>query len=328
MTNNLSQAANHLGSITLPLTTEFKQIAQSFAQQCPFAEKVPQIRRNTLAVCAVNAYLQLIEIDTDITAGDSWHPMMQMMGDVADLKVIDAGTLSCRPLLPNEDTCYVPPEDWSDRTGYVAVVIDENASQATLLGFTKTVGEVEQVALDTFEPIETLIDRVHRVKAIAQSLNQAKTAITQFSEWTQGVISSTWQAVDTFVNPMGPEFAVRGEVSEVAKAVDTVDISRAQLVDLGTQFGESVQVALVVHLRQISAGQSEILLQVKPLNETPLLPKSISLSVFDENDDLFRSTTSRALDNCIQLQISGEAGETFSVQVSKGEKTFTERFMI
>lgn len=35
---------DHEKGITLPITTEFRQIAEKFAQQCPFPEKAPQIR--------------------------------------------------------------------------------------------------------------------------------------------------------------------------------------------------------------------------------------------------------------------------------------------
>lgn len=324
MTYQLSHAATHPNGITLPLTTEFKQIAQAFAQQCPFTEKAAQIRQNTLAVCVVNAYLQLLEIETDVTAGDSWNPMMQTMADVADLKIVGAGKLSCRPLLPQDDVCYVPAEEWHDRTGYVAVVVDEGANQAMLLGFVQTVGEVEQVALEKFEPIEALIDRVHRLKAIAQSVQQTKAAVTQLSQWAQGAISSTWQAVDALVNPADLNFAIRTQKSAAASITD---ISRAQLVDLGAALKNPMQVALTVHLKHSPAGKSDILLQVWPLGET-LLPEGVTLSVFDEDDVLFRSTTSSAVDNCLQKQISGQPGETFSVQISKGEATFTERFMI
>ena len=126
--------SHHLG-ITLPITSEFRRVADAFAVQCSIPEKADQIRRNTLAVCAVNLYLQIMEIPTQVEKSDSWQPMMQMMADVADLPVPGIGSLSCRAVLPGEETCYVPPEDWSDRAGYIAVVIDEQT--ATLVGFTE-----------------------------------------------------------------------------------------------------------------------------------------------------------------------------------------------
>ena len=304
--------------ITLPITIEFRQIAQQFAQQSPLQEKAQQIWRNTIAVCTVNAYLQLMEIPTRIDRGDSWNPLMQMLTDVADLDVPAIGILSCRPLTPEADICYVPPEAWHRRAGYIAVVIDEAASQATLLGFTPTV-EAEEVALERFEPLEALIDRIHSPETEAASLTeQVQTTLTQLSQWAQGIITTNWQTVDALINPTEPSFAFRTTATA---------ISRARTIDLGLQLGQSIQVALVVHLTQ-SERRTDIILQVRPLGDSPYLMAGLTLTVIDEHDNTFMSATSTAIDNYIQLRLSGQPGETFGVRVSAGEADFQEQFII
>ncbi|MGB3297458.1 MAG: DUF1822 family protein [Phormidesmis sp.] len=318
--------------ITLPITTEFQQIAQRFAQQCPFSEKAAQIKQNTLAVCAVNAYLQLTDISTCLADSDSWNPIMQMMADVADLKVPNVGAFSCRAIAPTDTTCYIPPEDWHNRAGYIAVVIDEAASQATLLGFISAVNEVEQVPLESFAPIETLIDRVHSLQASAI----ASPPITDLSQRIQSSLLNGWQAAAELINPPELEFAFRASESSSHTADPTTDhtadptadISRAKLVDLGLQLGHSLQVALVIHLAPTSNHRSDIVLQIRPLGDANCLPAGITLSIFDASNTLFRSATSRAIDNYIQLQVTGESGEIFSIQVSKNEVVFTEKFVI
>lgn len=319
-----TQRIHFSDGITLPLTTEFKQIAQKFAQQCPLSEKAVQIRQNTLAVCAVNAYLQLLDIDTNLSASDSWNPMMQMLANVADLKIPEVGTLSCRPLAPQASTCYVPPEDWQDRAGYVAVVVNEPENQATLIGFTPTVEETEQVALDKFAPIEMLIEQVHSLRAAALSSSQEDPQdMTQLGQWLKGTVASSWQRVNELISPSELNFAFRS-----SSAATATNISRAQLIDLGIQLGESLQVALIVHLGQVSEDRNEVTLQVHPLGDSNYLPEGISLAVLDENHNLFRNAVSRTIDNYIQIQMAGEPGEHFSVQISKGETTFTERFAL
>ena len=346
--------------ITLPITTEFQKIAQQFAQRCPFPDKAPQIKQNTLAVCAVNVYLQLMDIPTCVEESDSWNPMMQMMADVADLIVPGVGVFSCRAIAPDDTTCYIPPEDWHSRAGYVAVVIDEDAHQATLVGFTPNVGEIEQVPLTNFAPIETLIDRVHSLQAsTSQAINlqantlqgsdpeastlqastteastpqastsqttaSASTAVTYLNQWIQETVAAGWQAAAALINPPELNFAFRA--SEGISGA--TDISHAKSIDLGIQLGYSLQVALVIHLAPVSENRSDIVIQVRPLGDSACLPEGISLSVFDENDALFRSATSRAIDNYIQIQVTGRSGETFSIQISKNEATFTERFII
>lgn len=331
MTIQTPQLIHHPQGITLPLTTEFKQIAQAFAQRCPLSEKAIQIRHNTLAVCAVNAYLQLLDVETDVGDSDSWNPMMQMMSNVADLKVSGIGTLSCRALLPQDSTCYVPPEDWCDRAGYVAVVVDEPQNQATLLGFLPMVDE-EQVALDRFGPMEALIEHLHSLQAAKLEAKvdfAPQDTVTQLGQWMQGTVAATWQALDALINPDEFSFAFRSSRA----ATSTTNISRAQMIDLGIQLGGSLQVALIIHLGQLPADQlsdsrSEITIQVHPLGETAYLAEGISLAVLDENQNVFRRAVSREIDNYIQIQIAGESGETFSVQISREDATFVERFVI
>ncbi|MEO1444860.1 MAG: DUF1822 family protein [Cyanobacteria bacterium J06635_11] len=337
---NTQQPKNsqHLG-ITLPITTEFKLIAERFSQLCPFSEKAQQIKHNTLAVCAVNAYLQLMDIPTDITAGDSWKPEMQMMANAADLSVLDVGILSCRPLLPEASTCHIPPEDWQNRAGYIAVIIDEAMDQATLVGFTPTVDHQEEISLSRFSPIETLIDYVHLEATTStgqatseqrsSTTQQARTALTQLGAWINGTIASSWQAADALINPADLSFAFRNAtgVAETTRNVAT-DISRAKLVDLGLQLGQSVRVALVVNITQSAIGQTDIILQVRPLGDSPYLDEGLQLNVFDDQNVSLMTATSRAIDNYIQIQLSGTSGEQFRVDVSLKDAVFTERFVI
>jgi hypothetical protein len=364
-----SQHTYHEQGITLPITTEYRQIAEKFAQQCPFAEKAAQIRLNTLAVCAVNAYLRLMGIATQVEESDSWNPMMQMMANVADLKVPNVGVFSCRAMAQpskgiaaTDPTCHIPPEDWHNRAGYIAVVIDESAHQSTLLGFTPTLNaadiETEQVHLDQFAPIETLIDRIHSLQsnpaanqmaamessAMESAMESAKTAVTQLGQWAKGAIDSTWQAVEVLINSSEMNVAFRSREWGSQGSSNVMNISRAKLVDLGLQLDNSLQVALVIHLAKVSPPdvsqevfrdspgrlrhRSDIILQVRPLGNASYLPEGVCLSIFDENDQLFRNATSRSIDNYIQIQITGESGETFGIEISKGDSTFKEKFAI
>ena len=353
--------SRHMG-ITLPITTEFRRVADRFAEQCPIQEKAEQIRRNTLAVCAVNAYLELMEIPTRLEEGDSWSPMMQMMSDVADLKVPGLGRLSCRALLPEDEACYVPPEAWEDRAGYVAVVLDELNHQATLLGFTKAVEEQEQVALSQFTPIESLIDCVHGLQSVAetaaiapsptqsvtpsatpsmaQSMTAAPTRITQLGQWFQAeaeaLAEAGWLAVEQLISPTQADFAFR-----LAKLPS---VSHAKRVSLDMGAGQSVQVALVIKLKQgvpVMTSQdspaqvdspgnqpTNILVQVHPIGAASVLPEGVVLNVLDERGEVASSATSRAADNYIQLQFSGDVEEQFIVQVLLSEASFEEQFEI
>jgi len=311
-------------------------MAQRFSQQCPFDDKAEQIRQNTLAVCAVNAYFQLMDIPTALAESDSWNAMMQMMANVADIKVPNVGTFSCRVVMPDATVCHIPPEDWHDRAGYVAVAVDQASQQATLIGFMAQSPTQALVSLERFEPMEALLDRVQALQSAAVEVRQSaevgdrvRTALTQLSDWVDGVIANSWQAVDALINPTQMNFAFRG----ASAATPANDISRAKLVDLGIQLGNGqpeqlVQVALVMHLTHSDEQRSDIILQVRPLGESPYLTEGVTLTVLDEADNVFMNATSRAIDNYIQLQLSGQSGEQFSVQITLGDHTFREQFVI
>ncbi|MFK8184720.1 MAG: DUF1822 family protein [Phormidesmis sp.] len=349
-----SQHTEHPGAIALPITLEHQQMAQRFTQQCPFAEKVPQIERNTLAVCAVNAYLQMMGIATDVATSDSWNPMMQMMVDASDLRVPGVGALACRAMMPGDEACYVPPEDWSERAGYIAVVVDVAESQATLMGFMPAIEDAmmnedalleEGMPITQFSPIETLLDHIYTLKtatemvpatdAVAAPLVDGiqaaiTTATTRMSQWFEGVVTNGWQTVDELINPSQMGFAFRS--AGAARTPESgQDIRRAKAINLaeaGLPLGQSIQIALIIQLSPASAECIDIILQVHPLGDESRLPEGISLSIFDDGNNLVRNATSRAIDNYIQLQVVGEPGESFSVQIRKGEALFEEMFEI
>lgn len=299
-------------AITLPITTAHRQIAARFVAQCPFEEKAAQIERNTLAVCAVNAYLQMMGVETDVAASDSWNPMMQSVADVADLNLPGLGSLSCRAVMPDGDFCYVPPEDWCDRIGYVAVVLDLAENQSTLVGFMSAVEE-EQIALTRFSPIEALLDRVHAAESSTPS------TITRLSQWIEGAVAEGWQTIESVLNPPQTSFAYRSVESA------PVGVGRAKVVQLGDQ---DEQVALVVRASQLSEDTVSVVVQIRPIDGEGQLSEGIILSVFDDGNNLIKTVASRAIDDYMQLQVVGEFSECFSVQVSKGNAAIEEQFEI
>lgn len=349
-----TQQFQQLG-ITFPITTEFWQMAQHFAEQCPFPEKAPQIRHNTLAVCAVNAYLQLMNVPTRLAESDSWNPMMQMMADACDLQVPQWGALECRPVMVGETVCHVPPEAWHERAGYVAVMLDEENSRATLVGFVRTVAEQTQIALEIFLPMEALLDDIYERSAEAvesvnsqpdkQTNNQtvaevgrvAIASYTHLGNWLEGTVSAGWQAVEDLLRPANMNLAFRSTTS-LSETRSAADISRARPINLEVQPGKLIQLALVIHLAQVNypfndqandQASARITVQVHPLGISPYLPDGLELSIFDEQGSaLFPPATSRAIDNYLQFQLAGQPEERFSIRISLAEAAFEEQFVI
>ena len=154
------------GALRLPITEAARQVATEFANRQPTPQKMAQVRSNTLAVWVVNDYLQLMGISTHLHSSDSWNPVVQLSADIADLDVAELGRLECRPVLSGATTCYIPPEVWCDRIGYVAVEIENTLRRAKLLGFTPT-AVTEHFPLKQLQPLESLLVHLNKLRSSA-----------------------------------------------------------------------------------------------------------------------------------------------------------------
>ncbi|MBD2088576.1 DUF1822 family protein [Microcoleus sp. FACHB-1515] len=287
----------------LPIPQATFQMADRLAARLP-SSKTAQVRQNTIAVSVVENYLQLMGIVVDRAASDSSNPVMQLSADIADLMIPNAGRLECRPLLPNAQTCFVPPEVWEDRIGYVVVRIDEAQQQASLLGFVQTV-DAEEFPIDQLQPIEALLDHLDRL------LHPIATNLTVLSQWLQGAIETGWQSIESLLNP--PQLAFRGQPSSTTR--------RGKSIALGNH-----AIALTIELTEV-VDEIEILLRVHPL-DAPTLPPQLQLTILDDEGTVFLEARSRQADDFLQLRFSGSAGERFNVQLAIAQSSVTEEFII
>ncbi|MGK7917472.1 MAG: DUF1822 family protein [Prochloraceae cyanobacterium] len=320
--------------LPLPLTEVARQKAQQFAQQQPTIEKAEQVRLNTLAVLVVNDYLQLMGIPTNLTAGDSWNPIVRLCADVADLEIIGVGRLECRPLLALSPACPIPPEVRSDRIGYVVVQLSESLREATLVGFIpREMVTTEELPLAQLQAPEALLTHLHQLKqsvAAPQSVTN-QTTVVNLSQWFEGVFETGWQAIEALLSPEEPSMAFSLRSAEPSEATDRetleVRIRRAKLIDLEMQLGDG-SLALLVEVRPPINKSTSICVQVHPTGEQRYLPPALQLMVLDESGAIFLSAQSRTTDNYIQLQFRGEPGEKFSIKVALGDVSITEDFLL
>jgi Protein of unknown function (DUF1822) len=301
-------------SFFLPITQACLNTAAYFSQKQPSAEKAEQVRLNTLAVCVVNNYLQMLGIATDLKASDSWNPLLQLCADTADLEVIGCGRLECRPLEMHLSTCYVPPEVWEDRIGYVVVRVDESRREANLLGFVTHVSN-EELAISQLQPLEKLCDRL------------SQQSLVNLSEWLDNIFTSGWQSVEALFGNKYTNLAYRFRSSGNRDEPNFGDkIKRAKLIDLGIQLG-NYPLALIVEINS-KVNLTNIHLQLHPAGELACLPPNVQLIVLDESGEIFMSATSQDADNYIQLYFNGESKEQFSVRITLGLASITETFVI
>ncbi|MGA7937600.1 MAG: DUF1822 family protein [Kovacikia sp.] len=301
----------------MPLTLKAHQIANQFRQQQASPQKAKQVYLNALAVQTVQSYLGWLGIDTDLKASDSWNPAIQVLADTADLVVRGRGKLECRPVLPGETSCHVPPEVWSDRIGYVAVQFDQELSEATLLGFVPLVTAPE-LPLSQLRSLNELLDRLNPSEQAAAA--QPPVALGQ---WLQGGLSAGWQTIEDLFGPQQPAWSFRN-ISQL-QAVEPLTTGGKRL-DLGKEL-DAAPVALLVSLKPASEAVMDIWVKVCPMGKQTHLPADLEVKVLDQDELTVMQAQSRSTE-MIQLKFSGVLGERFSVRVGLGSRSVTTAFVI
>lgn len=320
-------------SLALPITQFARLTAQEFGQQQSTPEKAQQVYLNTLAVCAVKDYLNLMDISCSLGASDSWNPVIRLCADVADLVITGIGSLECRPVLPQDLTCSVPPEVWSDRIGYVVVIIDESHRQARLLGFTPSAW-AGNIALKQLQPLESLLAHIHEFipTVMPQCALAGTRSHTDLGQWIRGVFDQSWQVVNDLLQPSAPELAFNFRSAATTSALDlethSIQIQRAKLVQFQDKTQEIPLVLIVNLLQSEGDGQRMIGVQLRPIGDSPFLPANLVLKILDSQQTTFLEVQSRPVDNYIQLEFSGQPGEQFHLNLEQGNQTITEAFMM
>lgn len=312
-------------ALPLPIVQAARDTATQFARQQPTSTKADQVFLNTLAVWVVNDYLQMMGVETDHNASDSWNPVTQLCANVADLEISAIGRLECRPVRPQSPTCHVPPEVWEDRVGFAVVQVAQPFQEAKLLGFVPTVAG-EELPLNQLRSPEELLDHLYELRQAITAQHSSPPRIN-LSQWIEGVIEAGWETIDWLLNQpdLAPAYAFRGEDAVAFRDVDT-GIRRLKLLHLGGRPGE-MSVVLMITVQRLTNGQTDILLQLHPISQAQL-PQGVQLTVLDESGTVFLEAESRERDSYIQLQFSGDRGERFGVQVALGAVRLTEAFEI
>ncbi len=310
-----------ISPVPLPISRAAIQTAEQFAQQQPTPVKAAQVYRNTLAVWVMNDYLQMLGVPTQLTASDSWNSVLRLCADVADLQLLGLGKLECRPVLPGVHYCWIPPETWEDRIGYVAIRLDEINAAAHFLGFLPAVANAE-VALSLWRSPTDLFEHLAQLRPAST----AAPGMIALGRWFQGEIAAGWQSVASLLRSHQQTFAFRGDATLAAELAEATEftIEQAKFIT----FSNHDPIALVMKLALDRQNVTHVLLQVYPLGASSYLTPGLALIVLDETGDIFLAVEATAANDYMQLQFSGTEGELFQVQVSIGTDNYQEFFMI
>jgi hypothetical protein len=287
-------------AICLAITQTALQTAQQFAEQQITEAKKQQVYLNTLAVWVVNDYLEMMDIATDLLASDSWNFALRLYSDLADLKLIGLGSLECRPLL-SDTCCYIPLDVPSDRLGIIAVKLDLERQEGTLLGFTPTIATGE-LSLSHLQPFDELLEFLDRQE------NE-----TKLSQWWQNIFKTDWLPVEEVFTQTTSVLAFRCNQGGVA---------RGKSIDLGRSL------ALIVKLKSKSSVEIEICLQVYSNDRLIYLPENLRITIFSEEGTSVMEALTKANKTRIKLDFIARLGEHFSLQLEWENARVIEHFVV
>ena len=311
-------------NFTIALTQTAHQIADQFCQKQSNFQKAEQVYFNTLAVYAVNYYLQCLGFETDWKHSDSWDDVMQSFLNVADLEVKNYGKLECRFVMPEQESVYVPEEVWEGRIGYVVVQLDESLEEAILLGFAPKVS-TQELRCSELRSLDELPGYLSQFKPAPSTQ-----APVNLNQWLHNIFEVGWETVEAIFAPPQSELAFSARsLSSVATRVPEVPVHgvmRGKCIDFERD-GEIEQLAVFVGLEPTASAAVDITVEVCPIGIQLYLPPELQVMVLDEQGKIVLQADAGNSES-IEFQFSGELGEGFSVKVALENDSITETFII
>jgi hypothetical protein len=235
----------------------------------------------------------------------------------ADLEVKNIGKIECRPVLPDAEYLEIPTEVRADRVAYVAVQFNQSLKEATILGFTTQT--LVKVPLSQLQSVDNLLDYL-TAKEQAAKVN--------IREWMKGVITEGWLNVEEIFDPR--ELTLR--------FARNFSITKGKKIDIGLHLNDESVVLIVklnpknqeiTDIKNQNKGEIDIIVQVQPDTERSVsLPPGLKLVVTDENGQEVDAAVSRLNDNWMDIELSAELNEEFSVEIILGESKVTQDFVV
>ncbi|BAZ18043.1 hypothetical protein NIES4071_99250 [Calothrix sp. NIES-4071] len=282
-------------------------IAKQRSQGISNAEATKRVYLNSLATYAVDYYLNCMSFETVKDKESNQNPWMQSLINTADVEVKNIGKLECLPVSPNTKYCLIPQELASDRVAYIFVEINSKLDEAHIIGFIPNVTVQAPIALNQLQSVDSLLEYL---------TEKEQAAIVNISEWMKGFITEGWQNLENIFNPQQLVFVRSARFN----------ITQAKKIDLGLQL-DSTPIALVAKVSSENEDTIKMTIQACPLEGT-YLPKGLELIVNDENGESVLNATSRDNDNWVEVTLSAQVGEKFSVDVCLAESKVTQQFIV
>lgn len=144
-------------NIKVPLTQTNHEQAQTLAKYQLSVATGKKVYLNSLATSAVQNYLNWMRIESNIHSKCSINATL----DNTFILICKKGILHCLPILPKQETVFLPRSLEANYIGAVLVQFQEKLTQVELLGFiSESIVEREFSVTKVDPSLDSLIDRV------------------------------------------------------------------------------------------------------------------------------------------------------------------------
>ncbi|MEH2024082.1 DUF1822 family protein [Nostoc sp.] len=322
-------------AFTIPIDGKMSQIAETLSQQQHNEQKTREVYLNTLALLVVEFFCQCMEIETEFSKSYGLDSVVLSLMNTASIFIKDKGLLECRPVLPREDFCEIPPEILSDRIGYMVVEIDEIDRQARILGFVELVTN-EKLPLTKLSSLQDFLVYLQKLQKLANDANSTANipkitanpineSIVKLSKWFEGLLDSGWQSELAIARDIPNLLPVAKDISPV-NVTDKEEVGGARIIHL---MHLSEPVLLILRQTRLSPDEIEIILRLYPASESIFLLDGIKMTLLDDKDNPIRQLEKQAKgSNWLQLRFKGNVGDEFSLRISFREDSVITKFII
>jgi len=294
--------------IPIAITSENIALARKLARYQLSSEKSKQVYLNTLAVGAVNNYLRLLGIETNLNASNYLNLLITSTEDIGDLEITGKGLLECRSVEPNALNCYVPEEARFDRIGYVVVQIDLESDLANLVGFAAN-AETGWLNLVELLPIIDLPSYLHKFR------NDKFTQVINLGQWLKNnVFEGDWLSRESFF-PRPTQLAYRSY---------SAGIQRCKLIELKQS---NFFLILSVFLKEKDDLTFDVTIEIEPLGSN-YLPPHLKMIVLDSEFSSVIEAVSKYENKRIKFKFKAQEKDRFIFKLLDGDFSFQENFIL
>ncbi|MDY7008227.1 MAG: DUF1822 family protein [Cyanobacteriota bacterium] len=327
---------NETFGIKVPITRGDRNYAEEFAAEQINQNKRAKVYLNTLSVCAVRNFLNIVQIETDVELTGAWNPIERAFSDVADLFIPNLEVyLECRPVLPEQEVVVLPEEVREDRIGYVFVKFDNDLQEAELLGFLSSVELDEnrdEINLEELKPLEDLLTVLYD-----EQINE----INSYRERLEKLLDDDWVEPEKILVSSGRRKQSNANANQLSKekqySTPFIQLKRGKIIELDDQ-----KVALMIEIKQEKENEEmKLSFELLPCGETTKsLPSGLELALLKPSGKVMISTTAKTGDNQLfippnskkvamrleQLESKRKKGKLLQVKITLNGKSKTESF--